>query len=137
MECPACKETMVILEYEAVEVDYCVACHGVWLDSGELELLFGDRTQSDGFMKSGTSAAGEEEAPRPCPICSQKMGKAATGGPQPVTYDSCDDGHGLWFDQGELTTILKHGSPAEGGEAVAKWLREMFHEREEDGATRE
>ena len=124
---------MVILEYEHVEVDYCVSCHGVWLDAGELELLFGDREQVAGFMTAGGEAPAGREKPRPCPLCRRKMAKRVTGGPDPVTYDQCARGDGLWFDRGELASVLKHGSPAPGGAAVAGWLREMFPARDEEG----
>jgi len=30
---------MIVVEYHEVELDYCHSCKGVWLDSGELELL--------------------------------------------------------------------------------------------------
>ena len=40
MNCPACKNSMVILELNQVEIDYCTACKGIWLDSGELEFNF-------------------------------------------------------------------------------------------------
>ena len=39
MDCPVCKNAMIVLELDEVEVDYCADCRGVWLDSGELELL--------------------------------------------------------------------------------------------------
>ena len=39
MQCPVCKRPMISLELNEVEVDHCVACGGVWLDSGEMELL--------------------------------------------------------------------------------------------------
>ena len=119
---------MVVLELESVEVDYCMACRGVWLDAGELELLFGDREVTAGFLTAGDPAQGRKEKPRRCPICGKRMAKATTGSEPPVVYDSCPNNHGLWFDQGELTTVLKHGSPAPGGEDVARWLREMFSE---------
>lgn len=128
MECPACKETLIVLEYDQVEVDYCVACQGIWLDAGELELLFGDRTMTDGFLRAGDPKASEGEKPRPCPICDKPMGKRVTGGEKPVVYDQCTRGDGIWFDQGELQTVLEHGSPAAGGDAVGAWLREMFPE---------
>ncbi len=131
MECPACNEPMIVLEYQEVEVDYCVACHGVWLDAGELDLLFGDRAMTAGFLGGGDPKLGRAEKPRRCPICRKKMAKAATAGEHPVVYDACAAGDGLWFDKGELTTVLKHGSPVEGGATVAGWLREMFPEGEE------
>ena len=115
MDCPACKDVLIALEYDEVEVDYCAACHGVWLDAGELDLLFGDRTMTDGFLRAGDKTAAVHEKPRPCPICRAKMAKHTTGGEAPVTYDECPQGHGMWFDAGELQTILKHGSALPGG----------------------
>lgn len=115
---------MMILEFEGVEVDYCATCAGVWLDAGELNLLFGDRTVTAGFLSGGTPAAGE--GTRRCPACRKKMQKQATSGPEPVTYDACPRGDGLWFDEGELGAVLKHGSPVPGGDAVAGWLHGMF-----------
>jgi len=119
---------MIILEYQDVEVDYCVACHGVWLDAGELELLFGDRALTDGFMTAGDDLRAAREAARRCPICEKKMAKHTTGGEAPVLYDRCTRGDGLWFDAGELQAVLEHGSAAPGGEEVSRWLREMFPE---------
>lgn len=128
MNCPVDKEPMMILEYEGVEVDYCDACHGIWLDAGELELLFADRAITEGFLTAGDPAHAKGEKARRCPLCGKKMSKATTGGEQPVVYDACPRGHGLWFDHGELATVLEHGSPARGGEAVAAWLRSLFAE---------
>ena len=132
MKCPACTEPLIVLEYDQVEVDYCVACQGIWLDAGELELLFGDRAITDGFLQAGDPKAAVGEKPRPCPICDKAMAKRVTGGGNPVVYDQCAQGHGLWFDCGELQTVLKHGSNAAGGEAVGAWLREMFPETAAD-----
>lgn len=128
MDCPVCKEPMIILECDEVEVDYCVSCHGVWLDAGELDLLFGGREMSEGFMTAGDPKAAAGEPPRKCPACSRAMGKRVTGGARPVVYDVCAHGDGVWFDAGELQAVLEHGSSAAGGEAVGRWLREMFPE---------
>ena len=40
MFCPVCKTAMIDVEYEQIELDYCVKCRGVWFDSNELELMF-------------------------------------------------------------------------------------------------
>ena len=37
--CPACGQPLIALELEGVEIDYCAACGGVWLDAGELRTL--------------------------------------------------------------------------------------------------
>lgn len=39
MKCPNCNETLLIAERHKVEIDYCPACRGVWLDRGELDKL--------------------------------------------------------------------------------------------------
>jgi Zn-finger nucleic acid-binding protein len=122
---------MIILEFHEVEIDYCPACQGIWLDAGELELLFEDRDILAGFLTAGDAAAvAAGEKKRPCPICDKKMEKQATGGDAPVVYDKCPAGHGLWFDNGELAAVLEKGSEAPGGEEVVSWLCGMFSEDE-------
>lgn len=40
MKCPVCKTTdLLMTERRAIEIDYCPACRGVWLDRGELDKL--------------------------------------------------------------------------------------------------
>jgi uncharacterized protein len=39
MKCPNCNETLVMADRQGVEVDYCPACRGVWLDRGELDKI--------------------------------------------------------------------------------------------------
>jgi len=116
---------MIVLEYESIELDYCTGCKGTWLDSGELELLFGDRAMAADFLHANHPIPAEEK-PRPCPECGRKMAKSTTNGPEPVCFDYCRRDHGMWFDEGELGSVLKHGSSAPGGEALTHWLRELF-----------
>lgn len=40
MKCPICTDTpLVMAERQGVEIDYCPACRGIWLDRGELDKL--------------------------------------------------------------------------------------------------
>ncbi len=40
MKCPTCSDTpLVMAERQGVEIDYCPACRGIWLDRGELDKL--------------------------------------------------------------------------------------------------
>lgn len=40
MKCPHCIDTtLVMAERQGVEIDYCPACRGIWLDRGELDKL--------------------------------------------------------------------------------------------------
>jgi uncharacterized protein len=40
MKCPVCPDSvLVITDKKGVEIDFCSACRGVWLDRGELDKL--------------------------------------------------------------------------------------------------
>lgn len=40
MKCPSCPDTTLLMtDRQGVEVDYCPACRGIWLDRGELDKL--------------------------------------------------------------------------------------------------
>lgn len=119
---------MLAIEYEDIEIDFCAECQGIWLDEGELDLLFGDHEMTHGFLTAGDSAAARGEAPRPCPICDKPMNKAVTGGPRPVVHDYCPREHGAWFDGGELHTVIQYGSKDGRDAPVLHWLREVFHD---------
>lgn len=52
MDCPVCKEPMIVLELNEVEIDYCSSCRGIWLDAGELALLLEDTEKKDRLLSS-------------------------------------------------------------------------------------
>ena len=40
MKCPTCPDTALVMsDRQGVEIDYCPACRGDWLDRGELDKL--------------------------------------------------------------------------------------------------
>ena len=40
MKCPACPDSNLLMtDRQGVEIDYCPACRGIWLDRGELDKL--------------------------------------------------------------------------------------------------
>ena len=135
MRCPVCKQDMMVIEYRDVELDYCPGCHGVWFDSGELELLLdsyglGETKQ---FLDdvAGVPGVVRLEKRRRCPICGQKMKKANLGGQAEVLVDVCRDEHGLWFDRGEVVQVVRHLAqehlpPADPRAQVISFLEEVF-----------
>ncbi len=125
MNCPACKEAMIIVEHNGVELDCCPACRGLWLDAGELELILGDASKTRAFLEAGDPSLARGEKPRRCPICRRRMKKDVTGGRVPVVIDACRFGHGLWFDEGELFTVLRQEGVA-ADDPVFGWLRDLF-----------
>ena len=125
MDCPVCKEVMVVLELDEVEIDYCANCGGIWLDSGELELLFDDAKDINKVFDTFVDDPSHHEKPYKCPICFKRMEKCFVGDTQNIMIDRCKNNDGLWFDKGELNDVLKLGSAGEKGK-VFNLLKEMF-----------
>ena len=51
MQCPRCDGKLHEVTHENLRIDRCDKCHGVWLDSGELEQLAGQEDASSGWLK--------------------------------------------------------------------------------------
>jgi uncharacterized protein len=64
MICPKCNAELVLTERDAIEVDYCPRCRGVWLDRGELEKLIAAATARSGPGASRYLAVDERDARR-------------------------------------------------------------------------
>jgi len=142
MVCPVCKYDMIVVEYHDIELDYCNSCKGVWFDSGELELLLKSqgleepKTFFDGIFNTQESASPEKK--RNCPICDHKMKKTAIGKKPEILIDICPDKHGLWFDGGEVTQLLrrlagKHPSEQDSRGQVISFLEEVFEAPKQTG----
>lgn len=124
MDCIACKNPLVVLELEGVEIDYCLECSGLWLDAGELELLIQNTEERETFLASIKESPSAKEAHRNCPICAKKMRKVLCGESQKIQLDECPKNHGLWCDGGELETILR-ATDAKNPK-VLNFFKEMF-----------
>ena len=127
MICPSCKESLVILELSEVEIEYCTSCNGIWLDSGELELLLEDAEERKKLLSTLTTDPDHPEKPYHCPFCNKKMEKVHVGENRDVLIDRCVKGHGLWFDKGELKAVLELGE--DEGNKVLNLLKEMFENK--------
>jgi len=109
MDCPVCQNAMITLELADVEIDHCINCGGIWLDSGELELLMDDPAKARRLLDSFREHRSATEEPRKCPICRRKMAKIIVGQSMPpLLIDKCRRSDGLWFDKNELENILSN-----------------------------
>ncbi len=134
MNCPNCKQLMVVLELDKVEIDYCMECEGIWLDEGELELLLEGNAEKNRFLKSFGIENKSEERKKKCPICRKKMDKISFPGiseGQKIIIDGCPDNHGIWFDRGELKPALAMGGMNRSYK-VYGLLKDVFNNRIED-----
>lgn len=124
MICPVCNEPMIVLELNKVEIDYCTNCSGIWLDKGELELLYSLDESKDELKILFTENKSITEKSYKCPICRKRMIKIQFNNSEFV-IDKCPDNHGLWFDKGELENILTLKSTTSSPK-ILELLREMF-----------
>jgi Zn-finger nucleic acid-binding protein len=130
MDCPVCKNAMITMELAEVEIDYCASCKGIWLDSGELELLLGDGGKSRALIKSFNTTITNEKQRR-CPICDKKMEKITVGKGTTLVLDRCAKGDGLWFDGGELNNIIERAE-LDKDNKIKGLLADMFGHKAED-----
>jgi Zn-finger nucleic acid-binding protein len=122
MKCPSCKSDMIILELNKVEIDYCTNCKGIWLDAGELELLY-HNTNSKIVNELFSKSENNPELKIKCPVCGKKMDKVdfkQTG----IILDSCKNNHGLWFDKGELRLLLE--SDIDSNSEIIELFKNIF-----------
>lgn len=100
--CPGCR---VALAAET-PVAWCSGCKGVWVSEAELEERVRVVRGMDEFnlaMVFGPGYASGAQAIRPCPSCRQPLRHATLGD---IEVDRCDQKHGIWFDAGELESVL-------------------------------
>ena len=127
MNCPVCKDPMIVLELEQVEIDYCTNCKGIWLDSGELELLLENEQERKSLFESFKEDLSSKERSYSCPICGKRMSKVFVGEQNQVLIDKCRKDHGLWFDQGELKSVIENASKNKENKVI-NLLKQMFED---------
>jgi len=133
MICPTCKNDMIVVEHNRIELDYCGKCHGVWFDTGELELLLGSLglDSASPFLNSllEDEEAETTEKKQRCPLCRRKMKKRSLE--TKVLVDVCPQGEGIWFDGGEVGELIRQLAqkmPVKPGvpQNVISFLGEVF-----------
>ncbi len=128
MDCPVCREPLIVAEREGIELDVCPWCHGLWFDAGELGLLAEKLGRPLPTAEGAFEPAQSQEKARACPRCDKGMDKVWVGSSPRVLLDRCRAGHGLWFDHGELGTLVSQLAVAPGShpEAVLAFMGETF-----------
>ena len=99
---------MIIVEFEQIELDACPDCQGLWFDAQELRQMFEavgapERTydlelQLNRLQNKGTR--------RKCPRCRGLLEPVVAPTHEELILDECPRKHGLWFDKGELITLI-------------------------------
>ncbi len=123
---------MLVIEYDAIEVDHCLTCLGTWLDHGELDLI-AERAKGDAsaILAALSKAQVRRSDRRKCPRCRRHMKSVTLSSPAGLEIDVCPDSHGYWFDHGELVTLVR--SQGGGSNAVADYFAQVFRSELESG----
>jgi len=124
MRCPRDGAELAARVYEAnVEIDECPACHGSFLDQGELERIQAavekDHTRDLGqpvdSVREELAAERQEAQPLvPCPKCGATMERRRYGLGSQTVIDACPEGHGIWLDGGELAELERFYERSQG-----------------------
>ena len=115
MKCPLDQTELEKKTYEeTIEIDFCNTCNGIWLDSGELEMIqeikLNDYTAElkqdpDYIGKSILMAKSKDNISVKCPVCNESLERKEYGYCSQIYVDSCINGHGIWLDKGELQDL--------------------------------
>lgn len=137
MICPSCKNPMLVVEYQQIELDYCGSCQGVWFDAGELDLMLdaagmGETQKTlDALLQSPEASTHEKKFK--CPICNHNMKKINIGDTDQVIIDTCLREDGVWFDGGEVDHLMKYligkSSDIPGASKVFSFIKEVFQSK--------
>jgi Zn-finger nucleic acid-binding protein len=64
MICPKCQGAMRTYARNGITIDQCIACHGIFLDRGELEQLISAESSYLGGSPDGERPAGSRPTPK-------------------------------------------------------------------------
>jgi len=112
--CPNNCGDLTLSGYEGVEVDYCSACRGVWLDYGKLTQIVQNRERAwspEKIRNVLSRLDGHNAPPMPeervlkCPNCSAQLDEVNYQGTSNIVVNPCGDLHGVWLDAGEIASI--------------------------------
>lgn len=110
MKCPHCEKPLLPKDYENISVSTCKDCSGIWMEPSQLSHLVSLREEKfspseiqDTLQSAYPGLTDEDLASAlPCPECSSEMQEINYNYCSGVILNSCQKGHGLWFDKDEL-----------------------------------
>ncbi len=119
LECPRCDETtlrsLTVTLDEAILLDRCEICFGIFFDPDELEFVISSATANvneadlallDAVLLEEACIQNWPVTYIPCPSCNKRMNRKLYGSRSGVVIDTCK-GCGVWLDGGELRKILR------------------------------
>jgi len=105
LDCPQCRHRRLDpIHYDAVEIDACVHCGGLWFDHNELDKVV--RTYDPDYPRKGpiveTLGQRAGETQKQCPRCKASLVTHEFEQGRDLKIDLCHACQGIWLDNGEL-----------------------------------
>lgn len=104
MKCPKCSSMLKTKSHKGIEVDYCDACRGMWLDADELDELE-DKAFDEDSLK-GTLILESTVVEHHCPHCGAELRQFRYRF-NDLLLEYCENQHGFWLDEGEEERVIQ------------------------------
>ncbi|HEY7168794.1 MAG TPA: zf-TFIIB domain-containing protein [Candidatus Binatia bacterium] len=107
MQCPKCEtETLDPFVVEAVTVDRCSRCAGVWFDTEELSELLREEAEHVAKLLKGKMNVQADEKRGQCPRDQSNLIRVFSSIDRSVILDACGECQGVWLDGGEFKKLF-------------------------------
>lgn len=108
MQCPKCQAELEVIEYNGIEIDRCMNCHGIWFDYRE-EVELGKLKGAAQALDIGDEVLGatfDKMQNIKCPRCTTVMHHVSHQGDVEIRFERCNECKGSYFDAGEFTNYV-------------------------------
>jgi Zn-finger nucleic acid-binding protein len=107
MNCPKCENSALVKTMaEAIAVDRCPSCSGIWFDERELPALLAADPAILRPLIGGSDRRHHTDRPGSCPRDGAALLRAYSARAHSVVVDTCPQCRGVWLDGGELRTLI-------------------------------
>jgi Zn-finger nucleic acid-binding protein len=107
MRCPKCNsDTLVEFKIDAVAVDRCSSCDGIWFDAQELSELLADDAKKVASLRRGGTHEELNGKKGNCPRDGADLLRIYSAIDKSVVLDACSECHGIWLDGGEFEKLF-------------------------------
>lgn len=119
--CPKCRVRMRLVQLEAVQVDLCPNCMGMWFDTGELSRATGLKFRD---TARGAAIAHAKRTVHRCPSCAIPLREREIDRGCGIFIDQCPQCSGLFLDRDEFSRTKGYlksiGAPPRGAVRVER-----------------
>ncbi len=133
-DCPRCRISLELLEIGTTTFRECRKCDGMWADVETFETVCAAREEQSTVLgviaaRMRASQPMSKVSYVPCPDCDQLMNRSNFAKASGIIIDICKK-HGVWFDAGELPSIIEFIQ--KGGMEIARQRERRELEEQRD-----